>query len=199
MYVENYLYGLQQCLKWYSWSTMITLYALYSERGPGCNALNYFAIACSYLTLRPPFVTGDECSQSGWRSICMGTRSVSNDTVGLNGQYFMSCIPKEAVVAMLTIILLLHVHIWQGGHHLSLVINEVKVTEAVYVWVPAVYQMVEPVYVVNFLSGLQKDADASMPSFILLLLVCICCRGHNLTLVINWVKVTEETYYVWYP
>jgi hypothetical protein len=55
----------------------------------------------------------------------------------------MGCIHKYAVAAMPIIMLLLHVHVCHTrGHHLSLVMNGVKVTEEAYVWVLAVCQMV---------------------------------------------------------
>jgi hypothetical protein len=174
-WVQKYLYGLQQCVKWYSWSILIILYALYSERGPGCNAHNCFAIACSYLTMRPPFLTCDECSQSVWRSICMGTSSVSNGIASLNGSYVLPSSWKEAVAAMIKIILLLHVHIWHRGHHLSLVIIGVKVTEAVYVCVPAVCQMVELVYIDHTLCPVfRKRLLLQCPK-----IFCCCCNAHN--------------------
>ena len=61
----------------------------------------------------------------------------------------MSCVQKKAVNAMPTIILLLHVHICGGGHHLSLVMNGVKATEEAQVWVPTVCEMVKQVYIVH--------------------------------------------------
>jgi hypothetical protein len=42
--------------------------------------------------------------------------------------------------------LLLHV-IFHRGHHLSLVMNGVKVTEEAHVWVPAMSLMVKQVYI----------------------------------------------------
>jgi hypothetical protein len=48
---------------------------------------------------------------------------------------------NEAVAAMTTIIFLLHVHICHRGHHLTLVMNGVKVMEG-QVWVPVVCQIV---------------------------------------------------------
>jgi hypothetical protein len=77
----------------------------------------------------------------------MGTSSVSIGIAGLYWSYVMSCIQKETVAAMPRIILLLHVHIWWKGYHLSLVMNGVKVTEDGQVWVPAVCQVVYQVYV----------------------------------------------------
>jgi hypothetical protein len=61
----------------------------------------------------------------------------------------MECIHKEAIAAVPLIILLLHVHICHRGHHLSLVMNVVKVTEEAHVQVPAVCQMVKQVYIVQ--------------------------------------------------
>jgi hypothetical protein len=60
----------------------------------------FFAVAPSLLTLRPPFVTGEELSQSDWRSTCMGTSSVSNGVVaGYYWSWSMSCIHNEVVAA----------------------------------------------------------------------------------------------------
>jgi hypothetical protein len=52
---------------------------------------------------------------------------------------FMSCVQKEAIAwaVMPRIILLWHVHICGRGHHLSLVMNGVKVTQERQLWVPA--------------------------------------------------------------
>jgi hypothetical protein len=61
----------------------------------------------------------------------------------------MPCSHKDAVAAMPIIILLLHVHICRRGHHLSLGMYGVKVTEEAHVWVPAVCQMVRQVYIVH--------------------------------------------------
>jgi hypothetical protein len=79
------MYEYQQFVNWYSWSILIILYVLYSERGCCCIAQNYFAVACLYLMHR--------------------------------------------------------------RHHLSLVMNGVKVTKEGQVWVPAVCQMVYLVFV----------------------------------------------------
>jgi|APIni6443716594_1056825.scaffolds.fasta_scaffold3430816_1 hypothetical protein len=44
--------------------------------------------------------------------------------------------------AMPRIVLLLRVHICGGGHHLSLLMVGLKVTEKGHVWVPAMFQMI---------------------------------------------------------
>jgi hypothetical protein len=59
----------------------------------------------------------------------------------------MECLHKYAVAVMPIIILLLHVNLCHIGHHLSLVMNGVKVTEEAHVWVLAVCHMVEQVYI----------------------------------------------------
>jgi hypothetical protein len=59
----------------------------------------------------------------------MGTSSVSNNIADLYRSYSMPPIEKDANTVMSTIILLLHVHICGRGHHLSMVMNAVKVTE----------------------------------------------------------------------
>jgi hypothetical protein len=170
-------YGHQQCVKWYSWSILIIIYVLYSEKGLWWNDQNCVAVACSYLWWRPSFVTcaHDKWSQKDWERPCMGTSNVSNgiaglywliiatlscihicggrrpsfvtccdewsqsdwsrtckgttsnvwnDMSGLNRSYTMSCIQKKAINAMPRTMLLLHAHIYGGGHHLfSLVMN----------------------------------------------------------------------------
>jgi hypothetical protein len=54
----------------------------------------------------------------------------------------MSCTQKKAIDTMSSIILLLHVHIFCGGHHMILAMNGVKGTKEGQVSVPAVCQMV---------------------------------------------------------
>jgi hypothetical protein len=75
-----------------------------------------------FLLWRPSYVTGDESSQRNWR------RNLSTGIAGLYWSYAVSCIQKEAVMQCPTNILLLHVNIWHQGHHLSYVMNQVKVT-----------------------------------------------------------------------
>jgi hypothetical protein len=140
-----------------------TVNALFSERGCCCNVANCFTVVFLYLTpkwllmqcpqlfchgmfiFRPSFVTSDEWNQVDCRGTSMGTRSVSNSVAGLYWSCSMPWI-KKAVSPIPTIILLLHVHIWHIGRHVSLVMNGVKVTEEGQVWVQAVCQMVLWVY-----------------------------------------------------
>jgi hypothetical protein len=44
------------------------------------------------------------------------------------------------------------------------------------------------------MSWIHKEAVAAMPTTVLPLLVPICHRGHHLSLVRNWMKVTEEAH-----
>jgi hypothetical protein len=79
-------YRYQQHVKWYSWSIFIIIHALYAEIvGHYCNAHNYVADTCSYLSQRPSFVSFDECSPGYyWSSICeMGTDNVAKGIAGL--------------------------------------------------------------------------------------------------------------------
>jgi hypothetical protein len=60
-----------------SWSNMIIIHVLNSQICDCCNAHHCFAVPCSYLTHRLSFATGEEWSQSDWRSnTCMG-KSIS--------------------------------------------------------------------------------------------------------------------------
>jgi hypothetical protein len=54
----------------------------------------------------PSFVIGDEWNQGDWRSTYMGTSSVPNGNTGLYWSYSMSCIHKQAIAAMCTIVFL---------------------------------------------------------------------------------------------
>jgi hypothetical protein len=67
-WLKKHMNGYQQCVQWYNWCMLITLYVLDSERGHCYNAQNYYAVPGSYLTLTPSFISGDEWSQSDWRS-----------------------------------------------------------------------------------------------------------------------------------
>jgi hypothetical protein len=104
-----------------------------SERGHECNAQNYFALACSYLTQRSSFFTGgDEWrSQSEWRNRYGYQHCVIWHSLFILIILHVLCIQKEAINTMLTIILLLQVHIWHRGPRLSMVstTNGVRVTE----------------------------------------------------------------------
>jgi hypothetical protein len=115
-------YGYQQNVRWYSWSIFIMIHALSSEIGHYCNAHDYVADTCSYLSQRPSFVSFDECSRGYyWSSICvvMGTGKVAKGIAGLCVWDFMLCIQKEADDAMLSNILMLHfLYICYSGHHL---------------------------------------------------------------------------------
>jgi hypothetical protein len=161
----------------------------------------FFSIgACSYLTLSPSFVTCGEWSQSDWRSIlCMGGSCVSNGLAGQYWSYSMSCIQIEAFAAITTIILRLDVHIWYWGHHLSLVMNGVKVTDEAY---PGVYQHCVKWYswaILIILYVMYPEIGRCCNAHICLLLdVHIWPWSHHLSVVMNWVKVTEEAY-VWVP
>jgi hypothetical protein len=80
--------------------------------------------------------------------------------------------------------LLLHAHVCGSGHHLSLVMNGVRQNEEGQLWVPAVFQMVQLVYMNK------EEAINAMPTIILVFHVHFCHRGHHLLLVMNGVKVT---------
>jgi lysylphosphatidylglycerol synthetase-like protein (DUF2156 family) len=58
--------------KWCSGSILIIMHVLNSQFGGCCNVHHCFVL-CSYLTKRPPFATGEESSQSDWRSTCVST------------------------------------------------------------------------------------------------------------------------------
>jgi hypothetical protein len=93
---------------------------------------------------------------------------------------------------MPTNILLLHVNICQRGHHFSLVMNGVKITEEAHAWVPGVCPMVQVVYIDHNL--------CSLFAMRLLLQQCAplfcCCMFifHHLSLVMYGVKMTEEAH-----
>jgi hypothetical protein len=83
-WVKKPMYGYQQCVKWSSWSILLIIRVLNSQRGGCCNAHHCFAVAHSYLPQRPWFVTSEELNQSDWRSTYMGTSSaLSNCVAGL--------------------------------------------------------------------------------------------------------------------
>jgi hypothetical protein len=59
----------------------------------------------------------------------------------------MCCLQNEAHAVMATTIFLLHAHSGHWGHHLSLMMYGVKISEDTHVWLPAVCQMVKQVYI----------------------------------------------------
>jgi hypothetical protein len=137
-------YEYQKCVKWYSWSIDHTQCPVFRKR-PLLQCPELFSAACLFLTLRPSSVIDNEYSQMDWRRRAMGIISVSNGIAGLYWSYFMSGIQKKALDTMPRTMLLLHVYIWhQADHHLSLVMNRVKVTEErqVAMGTNRVYQMV---------------------------------------------------------
>jgi hypothetical protein len=72
---------------------------------------------------------------------------MSNGQTGLYWSYSMCCIQKEAVAVMPTTVFLLLAPSGHWGHHLSLMMYGVKMSEEAHVWLPAVCQMVEQVYI----------------------------------------------------
>jgi hypothetical protein len=72
--LKKHMYGYQQCYKNGKAGFMsMILHGMYLQIGSCCNAHNHFAVACSYLSQRPSFVTSYKQSKRDWRSICMGT------------------------------------------------------------------------------------------------------------------------------
>jgi hypothetical protein len=138
-WLKKQLYGYQQCVKWCSWFVLIIIHALNSQFGSCCNAHHCFVTSCSYLTQRPTFATGEESSQSDWRSTCMITNLFLNSVAGLYWSSSMSWIHNLEVAAMPTTVLLFRVSILPRGHHLKLVRNWVKVTEEAHFWVPTYF------------------------------------------------------------
>jgi hypothetical protein len=133
---------------------LMVLHGMILQRG-SCWHLNHcFPVACSYLSQRPLFVTGDGVwSQHDWRITCVGISGVSNDTLGLYWWYCMGCIHKDAVAAMHTTVLLLPVPICQRGCYLSLVIYRAKMSEPSHVWLSAMWKMKKQVHINHFVGA----------------------------------------------
>jgi hypothetical protein len=58
-WLKKHMYGYKQCVQWCSWSILMIIHVLNSQICCCCNAHHCFHVACSYLTQRPSFATGD--------------------------------------------------------------------------------------------------------------------------------------------
>jgi hypothetical protein len=70
------MYGYMQDIKWKDNFILMIVHGMFPQIRSCCNANNYVAVACSYLSQRSSFVNGDEWSQRDSRSTFMGTSSV---------------------------------------------------------------------------------------------------------------------------
>jgi hypothetical protein len=82
-WLKKHMCDYQFIFKWYSRSTLIIIHAMNLQFGICCNAHHCIAAPYSYLTQRPTFSTGEECSQSYWRSTYMSTNLFWNCVDGL--------------------------------------------------------------------------------------------------------------------
>jgi hypothetical protein len=120
---------------------------------------------------------------------------MSNGIAGVYGSYSMPCIPKDANAVMSTIILLfLHDSICGSGHHLSMVMNAVKVTEEGQVWVPAMCQLINLVYYIDhsLCPVFRKRPLLYCPELFCCCTFIFCGSAQHLSLVMDGVKVTSE-------
>jgi hypothetical protein len=79
-WLKNHMHECQLIFKWCIWSVLIIIHVLTSQVGGYCYAYHCFPVACSYLTQRPTFATGEESSQSDWQRTGMGTSSAAAAT-----------------------------------------------------------------------------------------------------------------------
>jgi hypothetical protein len=138
-WLKKHMYEYQQCVKWYSWSILIIFYVLYSEKGHHCNAKIFLLLDVHIWHTTKAIICGHwwflmESKWLRWKKIIHGYQQYVSKwcswCILIILYYFvMSCIQKVTIAPMPTIILLLNIHIWQWGHHFSLVIHGVKVTE----------------------------------------------------------------------
>jgi hypothetical protein len=79
-WLKKHMYECQFKFIWCIWSVLIIIHVLNSQFGGCCNVHYCFPVACSYLTQRPTFATGEESSQSDWQRTGMGTSSAAAAT-----------------------------------------------------------------------------------------------------------------------
>jgi hypothetical protein len=155
-----------------------------------------FAFPCSYFIQRPCwFVTHDEWNQSDWRSTCgMGKQLYIKFCIWFLLIIIHTVFSQRDRSCNFHLILLLFVCILQRGHQLPLVRSQVKVTEEAHVWVPALCQVVQLVFID------QNPCLVEITKRWLLQyspLFCYCpfwTRGHHLSLERNKIKVTKEAH-----
>jgi hypothetical protein len=107
----------------------------------------------------------------------------------------MGCTQNKAVAAMCITVLVLFVPTCPKGHHWSLAINGVKMTEQAHVWVLASVANGKPgLYLSNCISSFHEEAVAVKCATVLLLSVPLCPEGHHLSVAMYGVKMTEQAH-----